>query len=154
MQQRVAALRDDERRREVTASERAKLQAPALSLPQLPTTTIGSFPQTTELRKARRALDKDEITAEEYDATIAKSIADTIRFQEQIGIDVLVHGEPERNESWERWMDRSEKKQGTWWEDWMVWLNERSGPMVPAYPVENKKFPGLCDAPGTYVIEK
>ena len=98
VQQRVAALRDDERRRDVTASERAKLQAPALSLPQLPTTTIGSFPQTTELRKARRALDKDEITAEEYDATIAKSIADTIRFQEQIGIDVLVHGEPERND--------------------------------------------------------
>lgn len=60
-------------------------------------------------------------------------------------------GEPERNESWERWMGRSEKRKGTWWEDWIVWLNERSGPMVPAYPVENKKFPALCDAPGTYV---
>ena len=56
-------------------------------------------------------------------------------------------GEPERNESWERWMGRSEKRKGTWWEDWIVWLNERSGPMVPAYPVENKKFPALCDAP-------
>lgn len=63
-------------------------------------------------------------------------------------------GEPERNESWERWMGRSEKRKGTWWEDWMVWLGERSGPMVPAYPVENKKFPGLCDAPGAYVLEK
>ncbi|MBS1196248.1 MAG: alpha/beta fold hydrolase [Proteobacteria bacterium] len=63
-------------------------------------------------------------------------------------------GEPERNESWERWMDRAEKRKGTWWEDWMVWLNERSGPMVPAYPVENKKFPGLGDTPGTYVLEK
>jgi 5-methyltetrahydropteroyltriglutamate--homocysteine methyltransferase len=98
VQARVATLRDEERRRDVIAPERAKLQAPALSLPPLPTTTIGSFPQTTDLRKARRALEKGEITTEEYDATIAKSIEATIRFQEQIGIDVLVHGEPERND--------------------------------------------------------
>lgn len=98
VQQRVAALRDEERRRAVSAADRARIQEPALALPPLPTTTIGSFPQTTELRKARRALDKGELTVEEYDAVIAKSIEATIAFQEQIGLDVLVHGEPERND--------------------------------------------------------
>jgi 5-methyltetrahydropteroyltriglutamate--homocysteine methyltransferase len=98
VQQRVAALRDDERRRDVAASERAKIQAPVFHLPPLPTTTIGSFPQTTGLRKARRALERGEITQEDYDATIAQSIEETIRLQERIGLDVLVHGEPERND--------------------------------------------------------
>jgi 5-methyltetrahydropteroyltriglutamate--homocysteine methyltransferase len=98
VQQRIASLRDEERRRDVGAPERAKLQAPALSLPPLPTTTIGSFPQTSDLRKARRAFEKGEITAEDYDATIARSIEATIAFQEKIGLDILVHGEPERND--------------------------------------------------------
>ncbi len=98
VQQRIASLRDDERRRAVPAAERAAVQAPVFSLPPLPTTTIGSFPQTTILRKARRALDKGDMTVEEYDAIIAQSIADTIAFQERIGLDVLVHGEPERND--------------------------------------------------------
>ena len=98
VQQRISALRDDQRRRSVSAPERAKIQETIFALPPLPTTTIGSFPQTTELRKARRALDRGEITAEEYDATIAESIRETIAFQEKIGLDVLVHGEPERND--------------------------------------------------------
>lgn len=98
VQQRIASLRDDERQRDVSAAERTRIQAPVFSLPPLPTTTIGSFPQTTELRKARRALEKGDITAADYDATIARSIEETIRFQEQIGLDVLVHGEPERND--------------------------------------------------------
>jgi 5-methyltetrahydropteroyltriglutamate--homocysteine methyltransferase len=98
VQQRIASLRDEERRRDVGAPERAKLQAPALSLPPLPATTIGSFPQTSDLRNARRAFEKGEITAEDYDATIARSIEATIAFQEKIGLDILVHGEPERND--------------------------------------------------------
>ncbi len=62
--------------------------------------------------------------------------------------------EPERNENWEHWLDRAEKRPGTWWEDWVSWLNERSGDLVEAYPVSNRKYAALADAPGTYVVEK
>ena len=62
--------------------------------------------------------------------------------------------EPDRNEHWEHWFDRAEKKPGTWWEDWTRWLGERSGDLVEAYPAANRKFPSLADAPGTYVLEK
>ncbi|MBP6188580.1 MAG: alpha/beta fold hydrolase [Azonexus sp.] len=63
-------------------------------------------------------------------------------------------GEPERNEHWEHWFDRAEKKPGTWWEDWTRWLGERTGDLVGAYPAANRKFPTLGDAPGSYVYEK
>jgi polyhydroxyalkanoate synthase len=63
-------------------------------------------------------------------------------------------GEPERNEHWEHWFDRAEKKTGTWWDDWTRWLGERTGDLVDAYPAANRKFPALADAPGTYVHEK
>ena len=63
-------------------------------------------------------------------------------------------GEPERNEHWEHWFDRAEKKPGTWWEDWTRWLGERTGDLVGAYPAVNRKFPTLGDAPGSYVYEK
>jgi len=62
--------------------------------------------------------------------------------------------EPERNEHWEHWLDRAEKKPGTWWEDWTHWLGERCGDLVDAYPAASRKFPALADAPGTYVLEK
>jgi len=62
--------------------------------------------------------------------------------------------EPERNEHWEHWLDRAEKKPGTWWDDWTTWLGERTGDLVEAYPAANRKFPALADAPGTYVLEK
>jgi len=62
--------------------------------------------------------------------------------------------EPERNEHWEHWLDRADKKPGTWWQDWTAWLGERTGELVDAYPVSNRKFPALADAPGTYVLEK
>jgi len=62
--------------------------------------------------------------------------------------------EPDRNEHWEHWFDRAEKKPGTWWEDWTCWLGERTGGLVDAYPAYNRKFPALADAPGTYVLEK
>lgn len=75
--------------------ERRKLQQDKLQLPQLPTTTIGSFPQTPELRKARAARKKDELA---YNTAIRAEIEKVIRLQEEIGLDVLVHGEPERND--------------------------------------------------------
>ncbi|MGE5469239.1 MAG: PHA/PHB synthase family protein [Bacteroidota bacterium] len=62
--------------------------------------------------------------------------------------------EPARNEHWEQWLERAEKKPGTWWEDWTQWLGERAGDLVDAYPAANRKFPALADAPGTYVLEK
>ena len=61
--------------------------------------------------------------------------------------------EPERNEHWEHWFERAEKKPGTWWEDWMAWLKPQSGRLVAAPAVATQEFPALADAPGTYVIE-
>ena len=84
--------------REGDFAERIKIQREKLNLPDLPTTTIGSFPQTPELRKTRLALKKGNISYAEYEAEIKKYIDDCVSFQEEIDIDVLVHGEPERND--------------------------------------------------------
>ncbi|MWB99571.1 5-methyltetrahydropteroyltriglutamate--homocysteine S-methyltransferase [Agromyces seonyuensis] len=100
---RVAAVRartvgigeSDSRR--VPYSERLVAQT-GLGLPPLPTTTIGSFPQTPEVRRARAALARGESSAEAYDARMREEIERVIRLQEQLGLDVLVHGEPERND--------------------------------------------------------
>uniref|UniRef100_A0A060T5U9 5-methyltetrahydropteroyltriglutamate--homocysteine S-methyltransferase n=1 Tax=Blastobotrys adeninivorans TaxID=409370 RepID=A0A060T5U9_BLAAD len=70
----------------------------SLNLPQFPTTTIGSFPQTKEIRVVRQKFTKGEITREQYDEFIKKEIDEVVKFQEEIGLDVLVHGEPERND--------------------------------------------------------
>jgi 5-methyltetrahydropteroyltriglutamate--homocysteine methyltransferase len=78
--------------------KRKVIQQKTLQLPLLPTTTIGSFPQTSEIRKMRSLLQKGEITAAEYRFRLKKEIEKTIRFQEKIGLDVLVHGEFERND--------------------------------------------------------
>ena len=69
-----------------------------LDLPALPTTTIGSFPQTAEIRRARARLLKGELTDAEYRALMRDEIERVIRLQEELGLDVLVHGEPERND--------------------------------------------------------
>ncbi len=79
-------------------AERIVLQKAKLRYPDLATTTIGSFPQTPELRKARRDYKNNEISGEEYEEFIKNYIRETIAIQEQIGLDVLVHGEPERND--------------------------------------------------------
>jgi 5-methyltetrahydropteroyltriglutamate--homocysteine methyltransferase len=79
-------------------AERRPLQAELLKLPPLPTTTIGSFPQTGEVRHVRSRFESGRITEREYDEFIAATIADTIARQEQFGFDVLVHGECERND--------------------------------------------------------
>jgi len=86
------------REREGTSAERAALQKKAFGLPPLPTTTIGSFPQTAELRKVRRDFKNGEIGREEYEASVREYLDSCTAFQERIGLDVLVHGEPERND--------------------------------------------------------
>lgn len=73
-------------------------QTAALKLPELPTTTIGSFPQTADIRTLRAAHKRGQIATAEYDTGIRQAIADTISTQEHIGLDVLVHGEAERND--------------------------------------------------------
>jgi 5-methyltetrahydropteroyltriglutamate--homocysteine methyltransferase len=80
------------------ASERRSSQEARLHLPPLPTTTIGSYPQTSAIRKARAAFRAGEIDEAEYVSGMRKEIADVIKLQEQLGLDVLVHGEPERND--------------------------------------------------------
>ncbi|WP_433549604.1 5-methyltetrahydropteroyltriglutamate--homocysteine S-methyltransferase [Streptomyces sp. CA-294286] len=95
---RTAAVTAADAHRDLPYAARAPLQQAALGLPKLPTTTIGSFPQTDELRSARAALRTGRIDAETYDARIAAEIREVISFQEKAGLDVLVHGEPERND--------------------------------------------------------
>jgi 5-methyltetrahydropteroyltriglutamate--homocysteine methyltransferase len=77
---------------------RAAAQAEHLRLPPLPTTTIGSFPQTGELRAARAAVAAGTLAQEEYERRVEAEIEHAIRVQERLGLDVLVHGEPERND--------------------------------------------------------
>ncbi|NLY04371.1 MAG: 5-methyltetrahydropteroyltriglutamate--homocysteine S-methyltransferase [Campylobacter sp.] len=84
--------------RDMDYEERIKLQEKVLNLPILPTTTIGSFPQTAELRRIRNAYKKSLITKEDYENHIKEYIDDCVKFQEEIDLDVLVHGEPERND--------------------------------------------------------
>ena len=84
--------------REPKRSERQKLQKEAFGLPELPTTTIGSFPQTKDVKANRSAFRKGEITRQEYVDFNKKKIAECVAWQEEIGLDVLVHGEYERND--------------------------------------------------------
>jgi 5-methyltetrahydropteroyltriglutamate--homocysteine methyltransferase len=78
--------------------KRARAQQAKIALPLFPTTTIGSFPQTAEVRQARAALARGSSTPAEYEAFVEQEIARTLRFQEEIGLDVLVHGEFERKD--------------------------------------------------------
>lgn len=94
---RTAALTDADRSREPYL-EREAAQTERLHLPPLPTTTIGSFPQTTEIRKARAANARGELSDADYEARMREEIASVIALQEELGLDVLVHGEAERND--------------------------------------------------------
>lgn len=93
---RLDALRDADFTR-TAYEERVAAQA-VLALPELPTTTIGSFPQTADIRRARAQLTKGELSQAEYVAAMRAEIERVIRLQEELGLDVLVHGEPERND--------------------------------------------------------
>ena len=95
VQRRAAGVTDKDRVRGAPYAARRKAQ---VDLPRYPTTTIGSFPQTTEVRAARRKLNDKQLTAEDYERFIEAQIGKTIRLQEEIGLDVLVHGEFERND--------------------------------------------------------
>jgi len=98
VQARIANLPKGADKRGAPFAERIKAQQAHLNLPLLPTTTIGSFPQTTEIRQARAAFKKGELSAADYDAAMKKEIAYCVAEQEKLGIDVLVHGEAERND--------------------------------------------------------
>ena len=98
VRRKFAALTPDDFTRKPAFAEREKIQKAELGLPLLPTTTIGSFPQTKEIKALRARYRKGEITREAYEAGIREKIAACIRLQEEIGLDVLVHGEFERND--------------------------------------------------------
>ena len=94
----VDAIADDMGRRRSPYAERAEAQRQRLALPAYPTTTIGSFPQTADIRRARRQFRNGEISAEEYTAAMRGATERCVREQEALGLDVLVHGEAERND--------------------------------------------------------
>lgn len=98
VKQRVAGIEEKDEQRQQPYSVRSVSQKEALKLPSFPTTTIGSFPQTAEVRSWRAKFKKGELSQQEYDALIEKETKETILFQEETGIDVLVHGEFERND--------------------------------------------------------
>ncbi len=89
-------------------SIRRELQQAKLGLPAFPTTTIGSFPQTEEIRKARAEHKAGRLTDEAYEEFLRREIAQAVRIQEEIGLDVLVHGEAERNDMVEYFGERLE----------------------------------------------
>lgn len=98
VQKRMAEVDADMLCRRHPFAQRRQTQRRRLPLPLLPTTTIGSFPQTAEVRKARAAMKKGEWTAEQYRAFCREEIARAVRFQEEIDLDVFVHGECERTD--------------------------------------------------------
>ncbi len=98
VQERVRNIKDSDYTRLPEFSEREKIQKESFALPLFPTTTIGSFPQTADVKTERKLFRKGEISEEEYKTFVKKKIADCIKLQEEIGLDVLVHGEYERND--------------------------------------------------------
>lgn len=98
VKERQANITDNLYNRKSPFPIRISQQQQKLNLPKFPTTTIGSFPQTKEIRIQRNRFTKGEITAEEYEKFIEKEIQDVVKIQEELGLDVFVHGEPERND--------------------------------------------------------
>lgn len=98
VQAKVAAITDADYVRLPVFEEREKIQKQILNLPLFPTTTIGSFPQTSDVRKNRQEFKKGLKSREEYVEFNKKKIAECIKLQEEIGLDVIVHGEFERND--------------------------------------------------------
>lgn len=98
VQNNISALSDKDFVRLPAFEEREKIQKDAFKLPFIPTTTIGSFPQTADVRIARASFRKGEISEEKYESYIKDKISECVKLQEKIGLDVLVHGEFERND--------------------------------------------------------
>ena len=103
---RINALTEADSLRNNIFVERQKTQKSALKLPLFPTTTIGSFPQTKEVRSLRLKYKKRQLSEEKYNSFLEKEITSAIKFQENIGLDVLVHGEFERNDMVEYFGER------------------------------------------------
>ncbi len=103
---RVAGISNADASRTSEFVTRQGIQQQKFKLPLFPTTTIGSFPQTEDIRQLRANLKKGALTEAQYDDAIAKATIDAIRWQEEIGIDVLVHGEFERNDMVEYFGER------------------------------------------------
>lgn len=95
---RVSSLKESDFKRSINRKERQEIQRKILNQGLLPTTTIGSFPQTSEVKQNRNQYKKGLISFDEYNNNIKKYIKDCIELQERIGLDVLVHGEFERND--------------------------------------------------------
>lgn len=95
---RLAAVKPEDAHRLSDFSVRQRAQAKRLQLPELPTTTIGSFPQTAEVRSMRARWKKGELTTAEYEVYLENETRACVAFQEEVGIDVPVHGEFERND--------------------------------------------------------
>ncbi len=98
VRRRITSLSEEDFRRDLPYEERDKIQREILELPLFPTTTIGSYPQTQEVRKMRTSFRSGKISAQEYTEFIRSQIRKVISFQEEIGLDVLVHGEFERTD--------------------------------------------------------
>ncbi len=98
VRKRAEALSEADTRRDSPFAERNEAQQERFALPLFPTTTIGSFPQTADVRAARASLRSGEIDSEEYERRMKEEIGRVVALQEELGLDVLVHGEPERND--------------------------------------------------------
>ncbi|XXG43689.1 hypothetical protein AAC387_Pa01g3676 [Persea americana] len=98
VQKAAYALRGSDHRRATPVTSRLDSQQKKLNLPILPTTTTGSFPQTMDLRRIRREYKANKISKEEYVNAIKEEINKVVKLQEELDFDVLVHGEPERND--------------------------------------------------------
>lgn len=106
VQRKVAAVTDEMASRKSSFEDRSRVQRHSLKLPLLPTTTIGSFPQTPAIRQARAAYKRGELRALEYLERMRAETATVVRKQEELGLDVLVHGEVERNDMVECFAER------------------------------------------------
>lgn len=98
VKKRLAAVTPDQSQRKSPFAKRKTLQQAHLNLPTFATTTIGSFPQTQDIRNARAAYKKGELNEADYIKAMKKEIEGVVRYQEEAGLDVLVHGEAERND--------------------------------------------------------
>jgi len=108
VKQRAKAVTEKQAQRESVFGIRKVIQQKILDLPLFPTTTIGSFPQTPEVRSWRAKFKKGQLTAQQYNELLKQETASTISWQEEIGLDVLVHGEFERNDMVEYFGERLE----------------------------------------------
>src|SRR5690606_3014121 len=108
VQQRLAAVSRADSQRTAPFAERIRRQRAHLQLPPFPTTTIGSFPQTPAIRQTRLAFRQGRLGATEYTEAMRSEIRHAIRLQEELGLDVLVHGEAERNDMVEYFAEQLE----------------------------------------------